>query len=337
MKSNLSPALVTRLKENIAGPGGLHHLDLSSSNIGPKEVSDLSSCIKSNYMSCEGMAPLISVDLSGNHICGIDFIMEGTYNGDSFHELCMSFVHMSKISRLKKLNLSRNYLDVRGFTILAHLLTNGPATIDTLIIRSCGGDQHCIEKLAEALKVNKTLAVLDMKQNHFGTKGAEYLGDALLLNPKLRQLNISECDIDHEGMQRIARGLMGNDAIEILSMADNNIGDAGAEHLCALLKVTKRIRNLDIAENRIGQMGVNWISSALTTNRTLVYLGLQWNDITNEGAAKLAEGLATNNTLRYLYIVGNYIDSTGITALINGSLQGNTKPIDIDLAIPHQS
>lgn len=337
MKSSLSPALVTRLKENIAGPGGLHHLDLSSSGVGTKEIAELSNCIKSNYLSCEGMAPLISIDLQGNQICGVDFIMEGTYNADSFHEFSNCLINMSKISRLKKLNLSRNYLDVRGFTILGHLLINGPQTIDTLIIRSCGGDQFCIEKLADALKVNKSLAVLDMKQNHFGTKGAEYMGDALLLNPKLRQLNISECDIDYEGMQHIARGLMGNDAIEILSMADNNIGDAGAEFVCAVLKVTKRIRNLDLAENRIGQLGVNWIASALTVNRTLVYLGLQWNDINNDGAAKLAEALASNNTLRYVYILGNYIDSDGITAMINGSLSSNTKPIDIDLAIPQQS
>jgi hypothetical protein len=335
--TNLHTSTINRLRENTAGPGGWHHFDLSSSNAGSKELTVISDSIKHNNQSCEGMAPLISIDLSGNQICGIDFMMTGTYDSDGLNELSNVLINMSKMSRLRKLNLSRNFLDVKGFTILSNLLAKGPESMQDLNLRSCGGDGHSIEKFAEGLKKNTTLLILDLRQNHFGPFGAGILGDVIASNFRLRQLNISECEIGSDGAAEICRGLSNNQTLEVLSMGDNNIGDTGAEHVANMLRVNRKLKHLDLQENRIGMEGVSGLAKALTKNQTLSFLGLQWNDVSNEGAAKLAEGLMYNNTLRSLHIVGNHIDGDGISLLIESSLTSNDKPIDLDLSFSHQT
>src|SRR5687768_12344708 len=119
--TNLSSSTTTRLRENTAGPGGLHHFDLSSASVGPKELSVLSDCIKHNFQSVEGMAPLISIDISGNNICGTDFLMLGTYDCDGLTDFGNVMVAMSKMSRLRKMNLSRNFLDAKGFAVVSKI------------------------------------------------------------------------------------------------------------------------------------------------------------------------------------------------------------------------
>jgi hypothetical protein len=67
--SNLNPNLITRLRENTV-LDGLHYLELSNSQAGPREVKSIADAIKYNIQSIEvGLAPLISIDLSGNQIC----------------------------------------------------------------------------------------------------------------------------------------------------------------------------------------------------------------------------------------------------------------------------
>ncbi len=333
--SNLNPALVARLRENTAAHGGLHHLDLSCSNIGPKELTAVADCIKYNCQICEGMAPLISIDLSGNAVCGVDFMLLGTYDSDGLNDLCNNLINMSKMSRLRKLILTRNHLDTRAFAIISNFLINGPQSLLELTARACGGDFAAAEKLAEGMKANKTLTYLDIRQNHFGAKGAEHIGDFVANNSKLKHLNISECDLGSPGIVAVCKGLMNNETLEVLSMADNNCSDAGCEAIANLFRGTKRLRQVDIQENHIGMEGISLIAKSLTKNRTLIFLGLQWNNISNEGAARLGEALMYNNTLRSMHLLGNHIDLDGITLIIDSSLACNEKPIDLDLAFAY--
>ncbi len=332
----MNPTIVTKLRENIAGPGGLHFFDLSSGNVGPKEVSAIADCIKFNYQSCDGMAPLISIDLSGNQLCGLDFIMQGTYEPEGFGDFCTTLVNMSKISRLRKINLSRNFLDVKGFALISNLLINGPQSLQELGLRACGGDAQAIEKLSEGLKVNKNIVTLDLRQNHFGPGGAEFLSDFLATTSRLKQIYLSECDLGAEGTAVICKALCTNDSIEMLSLGDNNFGDAGSESVATMLRTNKKLRHLDLQENLIALEGISAIAKALAKNRTLVFLGVQWNDLSNEGAARLGEALLYNNTLKSMHLVGNHIDADGISLLIESSLACDNKPIDLDLGYAHQ-
>lgn len=330
--TNLSSTLVSRLRENIAGPGGLHHLDLSNANAGPKELTSITDCIKYNSQNIEGVVPLISIDLSGNHICGVDFMMTGTCDNTGIQDFVTVLNNIGSKSRLRKINLSRNYLDICGFISLSNLVSAGPQSLSELCLRDCGANDEAVIKLMDALKQAKGLQVLDLSHNRIGIDGCDAIGEMLTLNAKLRQINLSECDIGPGGAVAIARGFHTNTGVEALLLGDNGIGNEGAEAIAHMLKVNNRLKHLDLQENGIGVQGTEEISDALKINRTLVFLGLQWNELTNEAAVSLSEALSTNNVLRSVHILGTQIDAEGVKKLMDSSIQLGDKKLDVDVA-----
>jgi Ran GTPase-activating protein (RanGAP) involved in mRNA processing and transport len=331
--TNLNPTVVSRLRDNIAGPGGLHYLDLSNQNAGPKEIALIADCIKSNFQTVEGVAPLISVDFSGNHVCGVDFLMTGNPDNTGLQEFVNVLVTIGAKSRLKKIILSRNYIDLKGYTNLSHLINNGPQSLSELYLRDCGATDETIHKFVDGIRQSKYLQILDLSHNKIGKAGCEALSDALAVNSKLRQLVLTECDIGPAGAAALARGLTTNIAVETLFLGDNGIGDDGAAALATMLRSNNRIKHLDIQENGIGLRGATEISSALKMNRTLVFLGLQWNEISNDAALPLSEMLSTNNVLRSVHILGTQIDESGIKLMMDNAAQvGDSRKLDLDLA-----
>ena len=242
-----------------------------------------------------------------------------------------TLILMSKLSRLKKVNFSRNYFDIDGFIILGTLLSNGPLTITELYLQECGANSLCIENLMLGLKSNKGLLTLDLRDNDIGSEGAAFIADALQSGSKLRQLILSGCNIEPKGAIEILNSLT-NTTVETLNLSDNYIGDDGANQIGLFLETNKILKQLSIQENRITDVGMASISKGLTKNKGLQFLGVQWNFITNNGALYLNSCLAQNSSLRALHILGNAIDRDGVKSILEGSKVLNAKPIDVDIA-----
>lgn len=327
--TNLSSTTVSRLRENIVGPGGLHHFDLSNTNTGPKELALIAECVKYNAQNAEGMAPLMSIDLSGNHICGVDFLMSGTPDHSGVNELISVFNGIGAKSRLKKINFTRNYLDLRAFQSISNMIGNGIQSLSELYLRDCGATDEAIIKLMDGLKHAKSLQILDISHNKIGPEGCEAIAEALSINAKLKQLILNECDLGPQGASTVLLGLSANISVEALFFGDNALGNEGAEAVASMLKVYTRVRHLDLQENGIGNKGMEEIAAALKVNKTLVFLGLQWNELGNESVAPLCEALAVNTTLKSVHLLGTQIDAEGIRRILESSTD---KKFDVDVA-----
>lgn len=330
--SNLSPAIVAKLKENTLGSSGTHFFDISAMNIGPREVSAIGDCIRLNGMAADGMAPLITLDLSNNIVCGLNSWGKGNYDADGFQDFCNSLNAIHKVSRLKKLILSRNYLDVRGFNILGNFLGNTACTIVELHVRSCCGTGEAMEKFMDGIKsLKSSLQVLDLRENPLGVKGAFCVADMIYNSNKIKQISISSCNLQAEGVTSIFNALQNNVSLDILNIGDNFVGDIGSEALGNALKVNTKLKHLDLQDNGIGLEGMTHIAKGLAKNRGIVFLGLAFNNITNESAVVLGESLRVNTTLKGIHLIGNPMNIDGIKAIIDGSAAGNEKPVDLDL------
>ncbi len=329
--SNLSTFLLTKLKENTSAPGGLHYLDVSSSVVGPKEMTVLGDTIKQNGNLSEGMAPLISIDLSHNRICGVNQVGKGNYDVDGLNDFFGSLLHISRVSRLRSLNLSKNNLNLRAFGLISNFITNSPPAFVEMHLRSCEATPEAIEKLMEGVKASKSLQVLDLADNDVGVKGALCIADVLSSPTKLKHLNLSSCKLGTEGGDAIFQAMNINASVEILIASDNALGDMGCESVAMMLKTNIKLKHLDLQENHIGIEGIVAISKALMKNRVLSFLGLQWNDLSNDGAARIGEAMTQNNTLKAIHILGNHIDLEGIKLIVNGNLACTDRPVDLDL------
>lgn len=331
--ANLNPNLVQRLKDNTLQYGGIHYLDVANSNIGPREISALGDLIRANGTSGNDGSPIVSIDFTNNPICGLNSRGKGLYDENGLSDFCNSWIALGSkgISRLRKLNFSRCLLQVKGFTLLASLLTNGPSSIQELTLKNCLGNSECIEKLSEGLKSSRSLTMLDISENRIGSTGAHCIASVLGMTTRLKQVFMNSCDIGVEGSHSIFSSLQSNMTVEVLSCNDGGFGDDGCESIAAMLRSNQRLKHLDISENGIGFEGISSIFRAITKNRTLMVLGLQWNDLNNECARKIGEALGQNSTLKAIHILGTHIDMEGIQAIVNGSLVSSDRPIDLDL------
>jgi hypothetical protein len=334
--TNLNPNLLQRLKDNILAPSGLFYLDLSNSHVGPKELSVLGEIIKVNGLNCEGSAPILTMDFSGNCICGVNTWGKGTYDYDGLSDFVNCMIAAKYVSRQKRLDISKNFLSTKGMNLIAKLINDGPASLSELIVKNCNLNAECIHRFANVLGNAKNLLELHLSENGLGPVGGQLLADALTSNSRLRQLYVNSCDLGTVGSIAIFQALTNNNNLENLSINDNGFGDEGAEILGKMLRTNGKLRFLEIEENSIGFEGICSIAGGLQRNRSVYYIGLQWNDINNDGAAKIGEALRYNNTLGAIHILGNHIDVEGIKSIVLGSLEGNVNPIELDLGFAYR-
>ncbi|KAL6061372.1 sporulation-induced protein, variant 2 [Balamuthia mandrillaris] len=165
------------------------------------------------------------------------------------------------------------------------------------------GEQGIIY-LAEALKRNKTLAVLSLEANYIGEYGAEALAESLKVNTSLTDVNLKENDLCDDGVRAIAEALA----------------------------VNRSINCLDLSNNSIGSRGTTFLAETLRNNTSLHYLILTGNLLYDEGAEALAEALRDNQSLQALELANNAIREVGVMAVAS-ILSHNTALSDLDVSL----
>lgn len=317
---------MTKLRESSANPGGLHYLDLSSSNILPRDLVTLGTIIRQNGSTVEGMAPLISIDLSNNLICGVTLWGKGTFDDSGVAELFKSLISLGKINRMRKLNLSRNYLG-SSLKILGSNMDN----LTEIYLKNCMITKDLLELIREGLKNSKYLKIVDLSENPIGPNSDQIIVDFisdLRLN-KINNLNLSSCELGSGCCSRILES-MNNSSIETLGLSNNQIDDSCCEYFGNFIRNNQEIRYVDLSENLITKDGMNHISRGLLRNKSILVLSLQWNSICDIGLSHLNNCLNVNSSLRTLNILGNPISSKGIKNILNASTAFG-KPLEFDV------
>ena len=205
--------------------------------------------------------------------------------------------------------------------------------------------------LAECLKYNKSLEILDWRSIEMGDDGATALGECLKYNTSLTELSLGENEIGNDGAAALAECLKYNTSLTELSLQNNKIGDAGVAALAECLKYNTSLTELHLDENeigydgaaalgeclkyntslktlyvqdtKIGDAGVAALGESLKYNTSLEWLSLNRNEIGNDGAAALGECLKYNTSLKTLYVQDTKIGDAGVAAL-GESLKYNT-------------
>ncbi len=152
-----------------------------------------------------------------------------------------------------------------------------------------------VKKLAEALKVNKSLTSLDLRANNIGAEGAKALAQALKKNKSLTSLNLWNNNIGAAGAKAIAQALQENKSLTSLELRNNNIGDEGAKAIAQALQGNKRLTYLDIGDNNIGVEGAKEIAQALKENKSLTSLRLEYNNIGGDELTSQIKALIERN------------------------------------------
>ncbi|CAF3765315.1 unnamed protein product [Rotaria magnacalcarata] len=271
----------------------------------------------------------------------------GNRIGDRGTQYLADALQMNKT--LVVLNLAYNQVGNDGARYLAKLLQNN-TTLAKLILRN-QREGYSIEDvgayyLADALKQNQTLTLLDLAGNKIGDTGAKYFADALEKNQTLTILDLESNLIQDDGMKYLLDAVKNNKTLTTLDLSHNQLSNDGARYLFEVLKDNKTLENLKLEGNignfctvvsatiqirnektssrinlqskKINDDDVRLLADALSnTERKSIELDLSSNEIGDVGAQCLARALQNNKTSTKLSLLHNKIGIIGIQYLFD--------------------
>jgi len=177
---------------------------------------------------------------------------------------------------------------------------NDPAFVDVKLRRQYLAPVHDLTDmkiLAESLRENTHLKMLDISLNNFGDENMRDLSELLKVNTALQHLILHKNRMTHMGVAELSPGLKGNKHLLTLDLSANRVGTEGAEFFAKVLEENNVLQTLDLRGNRILDKGMQYLSYALETNTGLKRLELgEFNRLTSVGANFLATALKKKNT-----------------------------------------
>jgi Ran GTPase-activating protein (RanGAP) involved in mRNA processing and transport len=243
------------------------------------------------------------------------------------------------------------------------------SSLKKLDLTYCLASARAVTSLAEGLKTNTTLEILDLKRNVFsselfGGDVGEALETALSVNSSLRTLDLTNCHLDSSSTTCLGRGLRANTTLEVLRMGQNLVGSIGAsafveamgsnvslktleltdckidckigdaiKALAVNLILNTKMMTLKMAGNDLRDAGARLLGCSLGSNSCLLHLDLSRCKICDGGATGLASGLVVNTTLETLGLKYNRFGSEGALAL--GTALGRNWKSNVRLDVRH--
>jgi len=210
-----------------------------------------------------------------------------------------------------------------------------------MIINHYGIGVRGMRALVHALKVNRTLTALHLKDNSLNEEGTQVLCEGILGNPQVELLDLSMNKIGIRGsicVAELLKPLSGNKIVS-LSVHSNSLTDRDILPLANAVGESMHIANLDVCRNSFGEKGVVAFAQSFAESTSLRTVNIGWNTFFSRGCSAVAEALKACSTLRRLDLSRCGVPDDGAHTLVEAlpscqleelNLSGNT--ISEDLA-----
>jgi len=262
------------------------------------------------------------------------------------------------------LNGSRNIGPLAAYHLGRGLKTN--TTLLVLFLRDCNLDEKLLRLLANGLRSNNHLQVLDMKENVDITPlGAQALfralamggGNLLTLNysgnslfedrgykkalfwlslllcrtKTLIKLNLADTMLQSLGPP-LSFGLLANTTLENLNLKWSSFEDEPNRFFWQeWLSLNGTLQFLNLAQCGIDEELVVYLARGLELNTSLTYLDLSSNEFMAKGAMLIAEAVRRNKQLKVVNLANNQLDDS-VGAAIAKMLEDNTTLTSLSLS-----
>ncbi|KDR79326.1 hypothetical protein GALMADRAFT_243316 [Galerina marginata CBS 339.88] len=146
------------------------------------------------------------------------------------------------------------------------------------------------------------LRTLDLKGNDLRT-GITYIAQVLKRNRTLKVLNLSENKLDVQCLVTIAEALKYNSSLETLDLNKNPCSGPGLEGIQSLrtaFTLNTALKRLFLSSTAMSSAGAIALAEFLPESTSLLHLDLTTNDIDIAGVMALSSGLKANHVMRCL-------------------------------------
>ena len=246
----------------------IEHLSLKENDLGAMSVQIIAQAIRERHE--EGMKPIKTLEF----VLPLIFLSNSSFfltHLSILSHLSFPLIFLSNSTH----SLSFNPLGISGAKHIATEILEPNLPLQSLTLMGCEVGAQGTRWLADALKGNTHLELLDLNKNSV-EEGVQYLGSMLSANNHLKSLTLAFMNsITDEGLKSLVEGLRENEQLALLDLRDNEIGVDGARELADLLRFSPPLIHLFLSENR---------------------------DIKTEGAIELFNALVSNDVLETLHL-----------------------------------
>ncbi|KAG6848495.1 hypothetical protein H0H93_016526 [Arthromyces matolae] len=182
-----------------------------------------------------------------------------------------------RTSCLRNISLRHNRINATGAIALALMIRDYPDTVP-LSIGLKGNDLRSgVTYVAQVLKRNRTLKVLNLSENKLDVAGLVSIAEALKYNSCLETLDLSKnpcAGPGLEGIQSLRTAFTLNNALKRLFLSSTSLTSAGAIALAEFLPESVSLLHLDLTLNTLDVAAVMALSSGLKANHVMRCLDL---------------------------------------------------------------
>ena len=259
-----------------------------------------------------------------------DLSLVGNMLEDDSAEILAEYLKANK--SLVCLNLGANVITDHGAIFLTESLRRNTSLEFLVLAGNLRFGNPGVLSLCETLKINSTLAKLDLSGSSPDDVGIKSLLKTVRDRTTLTSLNLSDMKmITKKSIRSIAEFLRVDSSLISLGFKGNKVNVGGALLIAESLKVNKTLKHLELSRNNIRAPGAHVLSEALKVNTILVLLDLSQNALGARGAQLLSDGLGVNSVLTRLDLSVNGIGPKG-TQSIAEALKTNKGLTVLDLS-----
>ena len=243
-----------------------------------------------------------------------DLSLAGNMLEDDSAEILAEYFKANKA--LVRLNLGANGITDHGAIFLAESLRRNTSLEVLVLAGNLSFGNPGVLSLCETLKINNTLAKLDLSGSSLDDDGVQSLLKTVRDGTTLTDLNLSDMKmITKKSIRSFAEFLRVDSSLISLGFKGNKVSVGGARLIAESLKVNKTLKRLELSRNDIRAPGAHVLSEALKVNTVLVFLDLSQNALRARGAQLLSGGLGVNSALTHLDLSVNDIGPEGTQSI----------------------
>jgi hypothetical protein len=210
---------------------------------------------------------------------------------------------------LQHFNISNYMLNLNAMTLLSNSLIK--SNVAMLILRNCGIQNDGFAELCAALKVYKTLTLLDVCENVITSFIS--LSNTLTSNNTLKYLRLSRNPFLPAETPLFFESLKINRSLQeiILNGQKHRVYGIEMNPLCEVMRITQSLTHISLCRCSIEDKGLKMLSDTLENNRSVIRITLWGNLITATGTKHLCISLRNNFSVTELDLSNNEIGDAG--------------------------
>lgn len=191
--------------------------------------------------------------------------------------------------------------------------------------------------IADALKVNKSIESLHLRDNLIGDEGVQKISSALKENITVKSIELSYCDdidedenyppndVSSKAANFFFDALRTNTSLYHIEFSNYPIEQQDFQSLSGTIMTNNSIQELHLSNNGINDIMIDSFAAGLENNQVLRMLILDRNnEISCIGARRLAKALGKNSSLKVLSMTENQISDEGAKSFAEFAIKNNS-------------